>query len=69
MIHAARPLTALVATAFLSVGTTAMAAGGPCDSVPGPADGPVVLLLHGQSSWSYLYRRMIPVLADAGFRV
>ncbi|MEM7155063.1 MAG: haloalkane dehalogenase [Myxococcota bacterium] len=35
----------------------------------GPADGPVVLLLHGQPSWSYLYRTMIPVLADAGFRV
>lgn len=35
----------------------------------GPADGKVVLLLHGQPSWSYLYRKMIPVLADAGFRV
>ena len=35
----------------------------------GPADGPVVLLLHGQPSWSYLYRKMIPVLADAGYRV
>jgi pimeloyl-ACP methyl ester carboxylesterase len=35
----------------------------------GPAAGPVVLLLHGQPSWSYLYRKMIPVLADAGFRV
>ena len=35
----------------------------------GPADGPVVLLLHGQPSWAYLYRKMIPVLADAGFRV
>ncbi len=34
----------------------------------GPADGPVVLLLHGQPSWSYLYRKMIPVLADAGYR-
>ena len=31
--------------------------------------GPVVLLLHGEPSWSYLYRTMIPVLADAGFRV
>jgi haloalkane dehalogenase len=29
----------------------------------------VVLLLHGQPSWSYLYRKMIPVLADAGYRV
>ncbi|NRB48407.1 MAG: alpha/beta fold hydrolase [Saprospiraceae bacterium] len=35
----------------------------------GPADGEVVLLLHGQPSWSYLYRSMIPVLADAGYRV
>lgn len=35
----------------------------------GPADGDVVLLLHGQPSWSYLYRKMIPVLADAGYRV
>ncbi len=35
----------------------------------GPADGAVVLLLHGQPSWSYLYRTMIPVLADAGYRV
>ncbi|MEO0600758.1 MAG: haloalkane dehalogenase, partial [Myxococcota bacterium] len=35
----------------------------------GPEDGPVVLLLHGQPSWSYLYRKMIPVLADGGFRV
>ncbi len=35
----------------------------------GPADGRVVLLLHGQPSWSYLYRKMIPVLAEAGYRV
>lgn len=35
----------------------------------GPADGPVVLLLHGQPSWSYLYRKMIPVLVEGGFRV
>jgi haloalkane dehalogenase len=34
----------------------------------GPADGPVVLLLHGEPSWSYLYRTMIPVLATAGLR-
>src|ERR1700710_620419 len=34
----------------------------------GPADGEVVLLLHGEPSWSFLYRHMIPVLADAGFR-
>jgi pimeloyl-ACP methyl ester carboxylesterase len=35
----------------------------------GPASGPVVLLLHGQPSWSYLYRKMMPVLADTGYRV
>ncbi|AOW91620.1 haloalkane dehalogenase [Rhodococcus sp. WMMA185] len=35
----------------------------------GPKDGPVVLLLHGEPSWSYLYRHMIPVLVDAGMRV
>ena len=34
----------------------------------GPADAPVVLLLHGQPSWAYLYRKMIPVLVDAGYR-
>ena len=34
----------------------------------GPSDGEVVLLLHGEPSWSYLYRRMIPVLAAAGLR-
>ena len=31
--------------------------------------GPVVLLLHGEPSWSYLYRTMLPVLTDAGYRV
>ncbi len=35
----------------------------------GAADGPVMLLLHGEPSWSYLYRKMIAPLADAGFRV
>ncbi|MGE0554226.1 MAG: haloalkane dehalogenase [Gemmatimonadales bacterium] len=34
----------------------------------GPRDGRVVLLLHGEPTWSYLYRRMIPPLAAAGFR-
>ncbi|MDT4912441.1 MAG: haloalkane dehalogenase [Pseudonocardiales bacterium] len=34
----------------------------------GPADGEPVLLLHGEPSWSYLYRSMIPRLADAGLR-
>ena len=35
----------------------------------GPRDGEVVLLLHGEPSWSYLYRHMIPPLRDAGLRV
>jgi haloalkane dehalogenase len=35
----------------------------------GPADGSVVLCLHGEPSWSYLYRHMIPVLTAAGHRV
>ncbi|MGI9289821.1 MAG: haloalkane dehalogenase [Gammaproteobacteria bacterium] len=35
----------------------------------GPADGPVILLLHGQATWSYSYRKMIPVLTAAGYRV
>ena len=34
----------------------------------GPADAPPVLLLHGEPSWSYLYRKMIPVFVDAGYR-
>jgi haloalkane dehalogenase len=34
----------------------------------GPRDGPVVLLLHGEPTWSYLYRHMIPVLVAAGMR-
>ncbi|WP_433288776.1 haloalkane dehalogenase [Pseudonocardia sp. CA-142604] len=35
----------------------------------GPPAGPVVLLLHGEPTWSFLYRSMLPVLVDAGFRV
>lgn len=35
----------------------------------GPADGPVALLLHGQPTWSYLYRFVVPVLVGAGIRV
>lgn len=34
----------------------------------GPADGPVALLLHGEPSWSFLYRKVMPVLAEAGIR-
>jgi haloalkane dehalogenase len=35
----------------------------------GPADGPVVVLLHGQPTWSFMYRKVIGVLSDAGMRV
>jgi haloalkane dehalogenase len=35
----------------------------------GPVDAPVVLCLHGEPSWSFLYRKMIPVFLDAGYRV
>ncbi|HVA61868.1 MAG TPA: haloalkane dehalogenase [Mycobacteriales bacterium] len=34
----------------------------------GPADGPVVLCLHGEPTWSFLYRKVLAVLADAGCR-
>jgi haloalkane dehalogenase len=34
----------------------------------GPADGEVVVLMHGEPSWSYLYRNVVPVLVDAGLR-
>jgi haloalkane dehalogenase len=34
----------------------------------GPEDAPVVLLMHGEPSWCYLYRTMIPVLTAAGLR-
>jgi haloalkane dehalogenase len=35
----------------------------------GPRDGQTILLMHGQPSWSYLYRHMIPPLTEAGYRV
>ena len=35
----------------------------------GPCDAPAVLLMHGEPTWSYLYRKMIPVLLQAGYRV
>ena len=34
----------------------------------GPANGETILLLHGEPTWSFLYRKMIPVLTKAGFR-
>ena len=35
----------------------------------GPANGTPVIMLHGEPTWSYLYRHMIPVVAAAGHRV
>lgn len=35
----------------------------------GPKDAPAVLCLHGQPAWSYLYRKMVPLLTRAGLRV
>jgi haloalkane dehalogenase len=34
-----------------------------------PHAGDPVLLMHGEPSWSFLYRKMIPLLAEAGYRV
>jgi haloalkane dehalogenase len=34
----------------------------------GPPEAQPVLLLHGEPSWSFLYRRMIPIITDAGLR-
>ena len=35
----------------------------------GPKDGPILLAMHSQPVWSYLYARMIPILIKAGIRV
>lgn len=35
----------------------------------GPKDAAPILLMHGEPSWSFLYRKMIPILAKAGYRV
>ncbi|WP_088309781.1 haloalkane dehalogenase [Novosphingobium sp. B 225] len=35
----------------------------------GPRDAPVVLMMHGEPSWCYLYRKMIAPVVAAGFRV
>lgn len=35
----------------------------------GPRQGEVILCLHGEPSWSYLYRKMIPLFTTAGLRV
>ncbi|MBW3572907.1 MAG: haloalkane dehalogenase [Gemmatimonadetes bacterium] len=34
----------------------------------GPREAPPVLMLHGEPSWSYLYRKIIPVFTAAGYR-
>jgi len=34
----------------------------------GPKDGQILLLLHGQPVWTYLYRKMIPILVSHGYR-
>lgn len=35
----------------------------------GPRDAEPVLMLHGEPSWCYLYRKMIPIVTAAGYRV
>jgi haloalkane dehalogenase len=35
----------------------------------GPRNGEVVICLHGEPTWSFLYRKMIPPLIRAGCRV
>ena len=35
----------------------------------GPRDGTPVLMVHGEPSWSYLYRHMIGPVVEAGYRV
>ena len=35
----------------------------------GDVDAPVILMLHGEPSWSYLYRNMVPLFTVAGYRV
>jgi haloalkane dehalogenase len=34
----------------------------------GPKDAPVVLMLHGEPTWSYLYRKIIPRVTESGYR-
>src|SRR4051794_12550850 len=35
----------------------------------GPSDGTPIVCFHGEPSWAYLYRKMIPIFAGAGYRV
>jgi haloalkane dehalogenase len=34
----------------------------------GDSSASIILMLHGEPSWSYLYRKMIPIFVDAGYR-
>ncbi|MGB5285950.1 MAG: haloalkane dehalogenase [Polyangiales bacterium] len=34
----------------------------------GPREAPPILMMHGEPSWSYLYRKMIPIFVEAGYR-
>ena len=34
----------------------------------GPGDGPPVVMIHGNPTWSYMWRKLIPVLAANGYR-
>ena len=34
----------------------------------GPKDAEPVLMMHGEPSWSFLYRKMIPIFLGAGYR-
>jgi len=35
----------------------------------GPRNGEIIYLLHGEPAWSYLFRKLIPTLTQAGYRV
>tara|TARA_B100000575_G_C23105658_1_gene638172 strand:+ start:510 stop:1610 length:1101 start_codon:yes stop_codon:yes gene_type:complete len=35
----------------------------------GPKDAEPIILFHGEPAWSYLFRKMIPIFKDAGYRV
>ena len=35
----------------------------------GPSSGRIILLMHGEPTWSYLYRKIIPILSKEGYRV
>ncbi len=34
----------------------------------GPRDGPPVVMIHGNPTWSFMWRKLIPVLAQNGYR-